>query len=219
MELQCGNAIIFQDIQQEDCTRMLGCFEAVRRGYLAGETIPADHSLRSVGVVENGFLSVTGVDIHGNRAILERLGPGGVFGEVLAFAGAGQSGIDVVCETEASVVYIGYDHIVKRCENACPCHSRVVENMLRLIADKTLSLSERVEVLSQRTIRDKLLCYFVQTARRQGGRRFRLPFPYSTLADFLCIDRSAMMRELSRMKQEGLIASNRREITLPGTPD
>ena len=143
MELQCGNAIIFQDIQQEDCTRMLGCFEAVRRGYLAGETIPADHSLRSVGVVENGSLSVTGVDIHGNRAILERLGPGGVFGEVLAFAGAGQSGIDVVCETEASVVYIGYDHIVRETLRKRPCSCRrpsVVENLLRLIADKTLSL-------------------------------------------------------------------------------
>ena len=86
--------------------------------------------------------------------------------------------------------------------------------MLRLIADKTLSLSERVEVLSQRTIRDKLLCYFAQSARQAGAPCFRLPFSLSALADYLCVDRSAMMRELSRMKKEGLLDSNRREIVL-----
>lgn len=214
MTAECMQSIVFAGVNEKDCERMLQCFETVQRTYRSGQEIPADHSLKSVGIVQSGTLYLSGVDVHGNRAILERLEPGGVFGEVLAFAGAEQTGIAVVSETDSRVVYIGYDHIVKRCENACPCHSRVVENMLRLISDKTLSLSERVEVLSQRTIRDKLLCYFGQTARRQGDSHFRLPFSLSALADYLCVDRSAMMRELSRMKREGLLETSRREIIL-----
>ncbi len=215
---ECMQSVLFAGVDENDCERMLQCFETVQRAYRSGQEVPADHASRSVGIVLSGTLYLSGVDVHGNRAILERLEPGGVFGEVLAFAGAEQTGIAVVCETDSRVVYIGYDHIVKRCENACPCHSRVVENMLRLIADKTLSLSERVEVLSQRTIRDKLLCYFGQTARREGAPHFRLPFSLSALADYLCVDRSAMMRELSRMKREGLLESSRREIVLHPLP-
>lgn len=214
MSKECVQSAVFAGVNEGDCERMLQCFETVRRSYRGGQEIPGDHASRSIGIVQSGTLYLTGVDVHGNRTILERLEPGSVFGEVLAFAGAEQTGIAVVSETDSSVEYIGYDHIVKRCENACPCHSQVVENMLRLIADKTLSLSERVEVLSQRTIRDKLLCYFEQTARRMGTTRFRLPFSLSALADYLCVDRSAMMREMSRMKREGLLDSTRRDIVL-----
>ncbi len=214
MSKECAQSALFDGVSIRDCERMLHCFETVQRRYQSGQEIPAQHASHSVGVVQSGTLYLCGIDIHGNRTILEWLEPGNVFGEVLAFAGGEQTGIAVVSETESEVVYIGYDHIVKRCENACTCHSRVVENMLRLIADKTLALSERVEVLSQRTIRDKLLCYFRQLARRARGERFRLPFSFSALADYLCVDRSAMMRELSRMKKEGLLESNRREIML-----
>lgn len=210
----CVESILFEGVNVQDCERMLHCFDAIQRNYRSGQEIPASHAQRSVGVVQRGVLYLIGVDIRGNRTILEQLGPGSVFGEVLAFAGGEQTGLAVVSETDSSVVYIGYDHIVKRCENACPCHSRVVENMLRLISDKTLALSERVEVLSQRSIRDKLLCYFRKSAQRAKGPRFQLPFSFSALADYLCVDRSAMMRELSRMKQEELLETNRREILL-----
>ena len=86
--------------------------------------------------------------------------------------------------------------------------------MLRLMEEKALGLSERVDVLSRRTTREKLLCYFEQQARRSGRRDFQLPFSFSMLADYIAADRSAMMRELKRMREEGLVDSSGRQIRL-----
>ena len=93
-------------------------------------------------------------------------------------------------------------------------YKRQVQNMLRLISDKAQALSERVDVLSRRSIREKLLCYFNQLAEKEGSRTFQLPFSLSMLADYIATDRSAMMRELKRLKEEGVLRSEGRRITL-----
>ena len=79
---------------------------------------------------------------------------------------------------------------------------------------KSMALSERIEVLSRRTIRDKLLCYFSLQSMRSGSSTFNLPFSISALADYICSDRSAMMREMKNMRQNGLIDADGRKITL-----
>ena len=86
--------------------------------------------------------------------------------------------------------------------------------MLRLMSDKSQALSERVDVLSRRSIREKLLCYFRQLAGKNGGKTFTLPFSLSTLADYIATDRSAMMRELKRLREEELITSDGRRFQL-----
>ena len=90
----------------------------------------------------------------------------------------------------------------------------LLENMFHLIAHKSMVLSERIEVLSRRTIRDKLLRCFSLLSMHQGSRSFELPFSVSALADYICCDRSAMMREMKNMRQSGLIETDGRKITL-----
>ena len=145
---------------------------------------------------------------------MEELGPGSVFGRNLAFAGPAGDSLEVICRTACDVLFIDYPHILRRCENACTYHSTLVQNMLRLMADKAQALSERIDVLSRRSIREKLLCYFRQLASRGGGESFTLPFSLSVLADYIATDRSAMMRELKRLREEGLIRSEGRRFTL-----
>ena len=111
-------------------------------------------------------------------------------------------------------MFIDYPHILKRCERACTHHSLLVQNMLRLIAGKAQALSERVDVLSRRSIREKLLCYFRQLEEKTGSRTLQLPFSLSVLADYIATDRSAMMREMKRLKEEGVLRSEGRRITL-----
>ena len=81
----------------------------------------------------------------------------------------------------------------------------MVQNMVRLMADKAQALSRRVDVLSRRSIREKLLCYFRQLSQQAESRTFTLPFSLSTLADYIATDRSAMMRELKRLREEGSV--------------
>ncbi|MEG1918248.1 MAG: Crp/Fnr family transcriptional regulator, partial [Oscillospiraceae bacterium] len=136
------------------------------------------------------------------------------FGETIAFSGGMADSLMVVCQKECRVQFVNYEHIVKRCEKACAHHSVLVQNMLRLIAGKAQHLGERVEVLSQRSIRDKLLCYFALEIGRTTGGSFLLPFSLSHLAEYISTDRSAMMRELKRLREEGKVLVENRKITV-----
>ena len=209
------NSPLFQDIGYDSYRQMLACFQAVEKSYGTDEVI-YDFSDPGgpVGVVERGEASLIRIDEEGVATVLEELGPGGVFGKSLAFSTSGRDSLEVICRTACDVVFIDYPHILKRCERACTHHSLLVQNMLRLISDKAQALSERVDVLSRRSIREKLLCYFHQLSEKAGGRTFQLPFSLSMLADYIATDRSAMMREMKRLKEEGVLRSEGRRITL-----
>lgn len=207
---------LFRDITYEEYRAMLGCFQAVQKTFRADDLI-YDFSSKGtdvVGIVERGAASIIRIDEEGVATVLEELNTGGVFGRTLAYAGSGRDSLEVVCRTPCDVLFIDYPHIVKRCERACLHHSLLVQNMLRLMADKAQDLSRRIDVLSRRSIREKLLCYFHQLAEKEGSDTFTLPFSLSTLADYIATDRSAMMRELKRLREEGVLRSDGRRFTL-----
>ena len=207
---------LFQDISYEEYRSLLTCFQAVQKSFRSDELIYDFSSPKNdaVGIVERGCAALIRIDEEGVATVMEELGPGGVFGRTLAFAGASGDSLQVVCRTPCDVLFIDYPHILKRCENACNHHSVLVQNMLRLMSDKAQALSQRVDVLSRRSIREKLLCYFRQLSERAGSNTFTLPFSLSTLADYIATDRSAMMRELKRLREEGAIRSDGRQFTL-----
>jgi len=211
-----GKSPLFQDIAYEEYLRMLTCFQAVQKSYRPEELIYdfGDSGRNAVGIIEHGSASLIRIDEEGTATVLEELGPGGVFGRTLAFAGTTNDSLEVICRTPCDVLFIDYPHILKRCQNACAHHSLLVQNMLRLMSDKAQALSERVDVLSRRSIREKLLCYFRQLAGKSGADTFTLPFSLSMLADYIATDRSAMMRELKRLREDGSVQSDGRKFTL-----
>ena len=167
-----------------------------------------------LGVLTDGAAVIERVDGKGERTILEHLEPGGVFGEMMMFRSAVDNSVVVRCAAPCCVSFLRSEAVLRRCEHACACHSRLVENLFRLVTDKATSLSERVEVLSRRSIREKLLRYFELQAAKNAGGTFSLPFSLSALADYISTDRSAMMRELKKMRQEMLVTVSGRRITL-----
>ena len=207
---------LFRNITYEEYRRMLTCFQAVQRSYLAEELV-YDFSVSrtdAIGIVERGSVSLIRIDEEGVSTVLEEMGSGGVFGRDLAFAGSAGDSLEVVARTPCDILFIDYPHLFRRCEKACTHHSILVQNMLGLLSNKAQALSERVDVLSRRSIREKLLCYFRQLAEKSGGDTFTLPFSFSVLADYIATDRSAMMRELRHLKEQGLILADGRRITL-----
>lgn len=167
-----------------------------------------------LGIVSHGSAVVERIDREGGRAILEHLGPGGVFGEMMMFKAAGDDSVVVRAAAPTRVSFLRSEAVMRRCEHACACHSRMVENLFRLVTEKATSLSERVEVLSRRSIREKLLRYFQLQAAKGHGPSFQLPFSLSALADYISADRSAMMRELKKMREEMLVTITGRQVTL-----
>lgn len=206
---------LFSGISEDSCCAMCDCFGVTTHTYHPGQNIyeyGLDGNL--VGIVLTGEAVLLRLDRDGEETVLERLGENGVFGQMLAFSGSMSDRVWVQCEKTAQVAFVPYDQITKRCEKACAHHTRLVENMFSLMQEKAVRLSERIEVLSRRTIRDKIWSYLQIQKQRSGKDDFALPFSYSALADYICADRSAMMREKARMEKDGLFFSDGRKIHL-----
>ena len=204
---------LFNDVSPEDCARMAACLQASRRAFRGGSMVEWEHR-RSVGVLLSGRISIVRQEAQGGQSQLEQLGPGGVFGEDIAFSGGEMSDILVLCAEDCEVLFIQYEHLIKRCEKACSCHSRLVANMLSLLSDKAQALSEKIEVISCRTIRARLSVYLRRVARKSGSPSFPLPMTMTALAGYLCVDRSALTREVRQMKEDGLLTIDRGQVTL-----
>ena len=205
---------LFEGITPQEVSSMIVCFQMHRKTYAAEELICAyGAGSREVGVLLQGSAEVRRIDSEGNRTILQRLEQGAVFGEMLAFTAPLGDSVEVIsggCE----VLFMEYAHIMKRCEKACSHHSRLVQNLFGMVTKQTRQLSRRVEVLSRRSIREKLLCYFALCRTEAGSDSFELPFTLSTLAEFISTDRSAMMREIRKMREEGIVALRGRHVTM-----
>lgn len=206
---------LFQGINEEDFDRMMICFHASEKWYQPGEFICSyGTNTGQIGVVMEGAVQILRTYADGRQTILEHLEAGNLFGESLSFISLSSCDLQVYSTGKTRILYIDYSHLIKRCPKACTFHSQLVNNTLQMMAQKTIQLSERLEVLSQRTTREKLQCYFSILASQNQSQTFHLPFSYSSLADYLSVDRSAMMREIKKMKEDGLLRTDRHEITL-----
>ena len=210
---------IFRGIADSEVEAMIACFRMRRARFAPGETIRVYGGSRDVGVVVGGAAELVRFDSAGTRTILERMETGGVFGELLVFSAELGDSLEVIAAGECEVLFMDYAAIMKRCERACRCHSQLVENLFCLMAGQARQLSRRVEVLSRRSIREKLLCYFRLLSLESGTESFTLPFSLSALADYISADRSAMMRQLGRMRRDGEVILTGRRVTLPASPD
>ena len=213
--MKLEETFLFDGIGAEDIARMIECFAIRREKFDVGETVcDFDKNGGIVGIIMSGAVSLIRNDINGNRVVLENLEINDVFGEMIAFSGKSEKGVYAVCEVKCEVAFMRYEHISKRCANACRCHTVAVENMFRVVTKKAQRLSERIEILSNRSIREKLLSLFSIYSQRAGKESFELPFSLSYLAEYICADRSAMMREMKKMSEEGIIRTERRRIEL-----
>lgn len=213
--MQIEEIFLFDGVETFDKKKMIDCFNIRRQKFDVGETVcDFDKNRDVIGIILSGSVSLIRNDISGNRVVLENLGENDVFGEMIAFSDDSERGVYAVCERKCEVAFMMYEHISKRCRNACRCHTVAVENMFRVVTKKAQRLSERIEVLSNRSIREKLMSIFSIYSLREGNEAFELPFSLSYLAEYICADRSAMMREIKKMSDEGLIETDRRKIRL-----
>lgn len=209
---------LFYNVSYKDYESMRICLAAREMSFSSGETICRfGDDKKHVGILATGLASTVRYELNGSRTILERLGPHDIFGGVLSFQNTRHEYISAVCDKDCTVLFFDYDHILTPCSKVCPCHQQLIQNMLHVISEKAILLGERVEVLSKRTIREKLTCYFIHLAEKAGSTTVTIPFTMVDLADYLSVDRSAMTRELKKMKEEGNINLQRRSVTLLST--
>ncbi len=206
---------LFQGIGSKEMDSLVGCLSGRERRYERNEIIfRAGDPPRYLGVVLEGNVRVFREDLLGNRTILGEFGQGDLFGETFALARAEAMPVTVTATQASQIMLIEGWRITGTCPHCCGFHTRLIENMMAILAKKNLMLSETMEVLSKRSTRDKLLNYLSGQSQRAGSLTFTIPFNRQELADYLCVDRSAMSSELSKLQKEGILFCDRSSFTL-----
>ena len=164
-------------------------------------------------ILVSGNADLVRYDLNGNRTIIEHFSKNNIFGEVF-YTVTTNNELLVEAREKCTVIIYSYNNIHTKCRNNCKFHQILAENLPELILQKVTDLNMRVELLTKRSTRDKLLSYFTLISTRKLSKSFVLPFTLTDLADYLSVDRSAMMREMKLLKEDGLIQKNGNTITL-----
>lgn len=205
-----SDSLLFAGIRQEDMAGMLGCIGYFVRTYQKGEVIAfEEETIHHVGVVLRGTVDMVKEDFWGNRTMLVRMRKDEVFGETFACGEDNLSVVTFLASEDSEVLFLSFGRVMHTCSHACAFHQTLVENMVRLIARKNRELMRKVEVVSKKSLREKILAYLSIQAQIQGSRKITLPLGRVELAEYLCADRSALTRELAKMKAENIIEFHR----------
>lgn len=209
------NSKLFQGIDEKEITSMLGCLSAVRRNYHKGETVfQRGERIDSVALLLEGSIHIQKEDYWGNLSILNEITEGEIFGEVYACLGSEEILNNAVAVKDSEVLFLDVKRILTMCPSACPFHGRVIRNLLSVMALKNKMLTQKLEHMSKRTTREKILSYLSEQSQRTGSPVFDIPFNRQQMADFLSVDRSAMSAELGRMRDEGILSFERSHFEL-----
>lgn len=206
---------LLRGIGAEELPALLDCLGAAPRRVEKGETIlaaggPATH----LGVVLAGRVQVSRLTAEGQRIVMGELGPGQLFAESFACARAETLPVTAVAAADGAVLLLDSRRLAAPCSAACAFHARLISNLLSVLADKNLFLAGKVEHLAGRTIRERLLSYLEELSARTGREAVTVPFDRQALADYLCVDRSALSRTIGQLTREGVLEAERNRFVL-----
>jgi len=197
---------LFKGIRPEDRAVMLGCVGYRIVSYPKGHIIALEgENLKHGGIVLSGAVDMIKEDLWGEKTLLLRLQKNEMFGETFACGADNRSVVTFIVAEDAEVLLIPFSRVTRSCTMACEFHHKLIENLVGILAGKNRDLLQKLEVVSKRSIREKLLAYLSLQAQTQESRYFEIPLGRLELADYLGVDRSALTRELVKMKADGLI--------------
>ncbi len=198
--------ILFKNVDKKQILVMLGCLEAEKKEYKKGQYIFYEgDEIDKIMILVKGSLLIQKDDYWGNRTIINIIKPGDLFLEAYLAEERIPVLNDIIASVDSEVIYFNVNKIISTCSNACIFHKAIINNFFYAISNKNRKLITRLHHISKRTTRDKLISYLSDEAIKQNSNTIEIPFKRQELADFLALNRSNMTRELSKLKNEGLI--------------
>lgn len=206
---------LFYQVGRENYGKMLRCFGARMMSIKKGHTIFHEgEAARYVGIVLTGAIQTVHDDYLGNRSILSMAIPGQLFAEGFACAGIESMPVRMVAAADSTIMLIDCSHITTLCQHVCGFHNQMIRNMLASVARSNLQLNQKIEILSKRTTREKVMAYLLSEAAIHGSNEFTIPYDRQELADFLGVERSAMSTVIGQLRDDGYIKVNRRHFQI-----
>ena len=207
-----SSSALFAGLSQQECGRVLDFMKAAEGSYKAGDILHLPGTeLRRFGFVLSGLVQVYRDEPDGTRMLMASNGPGDSFGESLCFLKVPNAPVTIAAAEDSRVLWLSLDGI-RECgsgfaagSESCRSIHDITMRMMSCFAARALSMNDRIQVLSQRSLRKKILTLLTQYSRRAAGGTFSLPFSREDMAVYLGCDRSALSRELAAMKKDGII--------------
>jgi CRP/FNR family transcriptional regulator, dissimilatory nitrate respiration regulator len=207
---------LFQGLTEDELQQMLSSPCVRRASYQKGDIIfHAGQMVGEVGIVLSGTVRIESIDLWGDRSILSNVSKGQVFAETYALCHEPMM-VDAVAAEDCEILLLHADCLQQAQKDQKPWAMQVMNNMLRVSMQKNLTLSTRIFCTSGKTIRSRLLTYLTYQSVKHGSTTFQIPFDRQQLADYLNLDRSALSKELGKMRDEGLVEFYKNSFKLKG---
>ncbi|MBQ7353328.1 MAG: Crp/Fnr family transcriptional regulator [Clostridia bacterium] len=206
---------LFSGVEEKEIESMLACLNTSVQEYKKGEyLIQSGEYINNVMILVKGRLHIQNDDYLGNRIIINQISVGEMFGESYISNNYVAITHDVLAVEDSTVMFFDVDRIMTSCSSACSFHLLVIKNLFNAISEKNRRLVGKINHISKRTIREKLISYLSEQSKINNSMYFSIPFNRQQLADFLSVDRSALSNELCKMRNEGLLEFEKNQFKL-----
>ena len=204
---------LFDNINSKNKEKLLLMLEANTLHFKKDSTIlSVIKNDNIVGIITSGYLQIIRTDHNGIRTIIEELEEQDVFGSFIS--SLKNKEYEIIAKEDTEIIIIDYDNIINCNLTNKSFYNQFIKNLLQITSKKIQEKNERIEILTKKTIHNKLLEYFKIISKKHNSKYIYLPFNFTDLADYLAIDRSAMSRELKYLKEEGFIEIKGKRIKL-----
>jgi cAMP-binding proteins - catabolite gene activator and regulatory subunit of cAMP-dependent protein kinases len=205
----------FAGLPPEDIEKLCACLQIRKR------LIPKDSFVFRTGdnvcaiyLLLSGKMHIVSEDFWGNQSIIETMPARTLFGEAYVLAAKAQHIVSVVAAEDSEILETTAVHMLETCPNKCACHLRLASTTLGILSKKIVRLTQKLGHIAQRNMREKILSYLSQCAREAKTTDFHIPYSRQELADYLCVDRSALSHELSRLRKDGMLRYQKNHFEL-----
>jgi len=212
MDKNFEKIILFNDMSQEEIQDFLKCNKAKFITLKKGENlIYKGGKINKVALVISGMLSVYRIDYWGRRDILSTVSENNLFGAGYAYARKGEVPVSIEASVDSQIILIDSQKLITPCKNACTCHQKILVNLIKILAKRNVILLDKIQNLSHRSTREKILSLISSFAENSVAI---LPYDRQEMADYLCIDRASLSRELSKLQKENVIKFKKNKFIL-----
>ena len=206
---------LFINMSDHEIASAFDCLDMKHRVYEEGQIIFSEGDpSKYIGIVLSGSVQIERMDYYGNRSILTTIEPPQLFGEVFVCAEIPAIPVSVVASRACEILLLDMQKVVRGDRNECSLRSRLVFNLLKVVAAKNLVLNRKIEVTAKRSTREKLLAYLLLQAKQAGSNSFTIPYDRQELADYLGVERSGLSAVISSLKKEGVVWCRKNAFTL-----
>ncbi len=206
-------ANLFENISEKNILKLKRILSANTAKYKKNVNILSNVNPDNfIALVDSGSVQFIFNDYDGNKTIIEELNAGEMFGNLISNITSEE--ITCVTKEDTQITYIEFDEITNDEIIKNDFYIIFIKNLIKLLTDQLTTRNNRIELLTKRSTRDKILAYFKNESQKRGTKKFNMPMTFTELANYLSVDRSAMSREIKYLKEDGFLEVNGKKITI-----